>query len=89
MRATRKCRMARCLRDVSSWKSSGLNLLCVCVFLAEEDDPIEIRELVYYGQEREQLEDKTTICQYVNIFTLVLPSDICSASLVTEAANDS
>jgi hypothetical protein len=34
----------------------------------------------------EQLEDQRT---YINVFLLVVPSDLCSSGLVMDAANDS
>jgi hypothetical protein len=42
--------MARCLQEVSEifWIGS---FVCVSLLLAEQDAPVEIRELVYYGQE--------------------------------------
>lgn len=59
----------------------------MCVFLAEQNDPIEIRELVYYRQEMGAIRRQRHNMSISLRWSFLLISAV--ASLVTEAANDS
>lgn len=68
-------------------KSSGLDLLCVCLSsLQNRMLQLKSENLSIMDKKWEQLEDQRT---YINVFLLVVPSDLCSSGLVMDAANDS